>query len=146
MLCLPSSLNELLLLFATCFSRPTYRTFCALVVGQISQTRVRCVTGMLVGARLSGVWHHARAHRFFSHARWCADELGLKMAEVIVSRLLSPDQPLVVPIDDTLTKAPRTEGVRLLLASRRDRQQQQGIARVGHQLGHRRDQRQAAVP
>ena len=104
MLCLPSSLNELLLLFATCFSRPTYRTFCALVVGQISQTRVRCVTGMLIGARLSGVWHHARAHRFFSHARWCADELGLKVAEVIVSRLLSPDQPLVVPIDDTLTK------------------------------------------
>ncbi len=104
MLCLPSSLNELLLLFATCFSRPTYRTFCALVVGQISQTRVRCVTGMLIGARLSGVWHHTRAHRFFSHARWCADELGLKVAEVIVSRLLSPDQPLVVPIDDTLTK------------------------------------------
>jgi len=104
MLCLPSSLNELLLLFATCFSRPTYRTFCALVAGQISQTRVRCVTGMLIGARLSGVWHHTRAHRFFSHARWCADELGLKVAEVIVSRLLSPDQPLVVPIDDTLAK------------------------------------------
>ena len=104
MLCLPCSLNELLLLFATCFSRPTYRTFCALVIGQISQTRVRCVTGMLIGARVSGVWHHARAHRFFSHARWCADELGLKVAEVIVSRLLSRDQPLVVPIDDTLAK------------------------------------------
>ena len=104
MLCLPSSLNELLLLVATCFSRPTYRTFCALVIGQISQTRLRCVTGMLIGALVSGVWHHARAHRFFSHARWCADELGLRVAEVIVSRLLSRDQPLVVPIDDTLAK------------------------------------------
>ncbi len=104
MLCVPSSLDQLLLLFATCFSRPTFRTFCALVVGQISQTQLRCVTGMLIGARLSGVWHHARAHRFFSHARWSADELGLKVAEVIVSRLLSPDQPLVVPIDDTLAK------------------------------------------
>ena len=104
MLCLPSSLNELLLLFATCFSRPTYRTFCALVIGQISQTRLRCVTGMLIGARVSGVWHHSRAHRFFGHARWCADELGLRVAEVIVSRLLSRDQPLVVPIDDTLAK------------------------------------------
>ena len=60
MLCLPSSLNELLLLFATCFSRPTYRTFCALVVGQISQTRVRCVTGMLIGARLSRATADAR--------------------------------------------------------------------------------------
>jgi len=104
MLCVPSSLDELLLLFAPCFSRPTFQTFRALVVGQISQTRLRCVTGMLIGARLSGVWHHTRAHRFFSHARWCVDELGLGIAEVIVSRLLGPDQPLVVPIDDTLAK------------------------------------------
>ena len=104
MLCLPTSLDELLLLFAPCFTKPTFQTFRALVVGQISQTRLRCVTGMLIGARLSGVWHHARAHRFFSHARWCADELGLRIAEVIVSRLLGPGQPLVVPIDDTLAK------------------------------------------
>jgi DDE superfamily endonuclease len=104
MLCVPSSLDELLLLFATCFSRPTFRTFCALVVGQISQTRLRCVTGMLIGARLSEIWHHARAHRFFSHARWCVDELGLRVSEVIVSRLLGPEEPLVVPIDDTLAK------------------------------------------
>jgi hypothetical protein len=104
MLCLPSSLNELLLLFAPCFTQPTFHTFQALVVGQISQTRLRCVTGMLVGARLSEVWHHARAHRFFSHACWCVDELGLKVAEVIVERLLSREQPLVVPIDDTLLK------------------------------------------
>lgn len=104
MLCVPSSLNELLLLFAPCFSHPTFQTFRAMVVGQISQTRLRCVTGMLVGARLSGVWHHARAHRFFSHARWCVDELGLLVAEVIVSRLVGPDQPLTVPIDDTLAK------------------------------------------
>ncbi|HVC08289.1 MAG TPA: transposase [Solirubrobacterales bacterium] len=104
MLSLPSSLNELLLLFAPCFSRPTYRTFCALVVGQISQTRLRCVTGMLIGCRLSGVWHHARAHRFFSSARWCVDELGLAVAQLIVEALLGSDQPLVVPIDDTLAK------------------------------------------
>ena len=104
MLCLPTSLDELLLLFAPCFTKPTFQTFRALVVGQISQTRLRCVTGMLIGARLSGVWHHARTHRFFSHARWCADELGLRIAEVIVSRLLGPGQPLVVPIDDTLAK------------------------------------------
>jgi SRSO17 transposase len=104
MLCLPSSLNELLLLFEPCFTRPTFQTFRALVVGQISQTRLRCVTGMLVGARLSGVWHHARAHRFFSHARWSVDELGLKLAGLIVERLLAPGQPLVVPIDDTLAK------------------------------------------
>lgn len=104
MLCLPSSLNELLLLFANCFSRPTYRTFCALVVGQISQTSLRTVTGMLVGARLSGVWHHARAHRFFSNARWCVDELGLRIAELIVERFCPSGASVLVAVDDTLLK------------------------------------------
>jgi hypothetical protein len=104
MLCLPSSLRELLLLFATCFSRPTYRTFCALVAGQISQTSLRTVTGMLVGARLSGVWHHARAHRFFANARWQVDELGLRLAELIVERFCAPGLPVLVAVDDTLLK------------------------------------------
>jgi len=104
MLCIPSSLNELLVLFRPCFTQPSFRTFTALVVGQISQTRLRCVTGMLVGARLSEVWHHARAHRFFTHARWSADELGLTLAGLILERLLAPDAPLVVPVDDSLFK------------------------------------------
>src|SRR6266496_4067783 len=91
MLCLPSSLNELLLLFAPCFTKPTFQVFRALVVGQVAQNRLRCVTGMLVGARLSETWHHARAHRFFSLARWSVDELGLRVAEVIVQRLLGAD-------------------------------------------------------
>jgi hypothetical protein len=104
MLCVPSSLNELLLLFAPCFTKPTFQSFRAMVVGQIAQTRLRCVTGMLTGARLSEIWHHARAHRFFSHARWCVDELGLRVAELIVERLLDPEEPLVVPVDDSLLR------------------------------------------
>jgi len=102
MLCLPSSLEGLLVLLAPCFTRPTFRTFRALVVGQISQTGLRTVTGMLVGARLSGVWHHARAHRFFSNARWSPDKLGLRLLDVIVERLVEPGAPLVLPVDDTL--------------------------------------------
>lgn len=57
MLWLPS-LNELLLMFAPCFSRPTFDTFGAVVVNQIAQTRLQCVTGMLIGARLSEIWQH----------------------------------------------------------------------------------------
>jgi hypothetical protein len=102
MLCLPSSLSELLILFVSCFSRPTYRTFCAMVAGQISQTSLRTVTAMLVGARLSGVWHHARAHRFFSSARWSADELGLRLAALIVERFVPAEASVLVAVDDTL--------------------------------------------
>jgi len=58
-----------------------------MVVGQISQTSLRTVCGMLVGCRLSRVWHHCRAHRFFSLADWSVDELGLKVAGLIVERL-----------------------------------------------------------
>jgi hypothetical protein len=102
MLCLPCSLNELLLLCAPCFTKPTFQTFRAMVVGQISQTRLRCVTGMLVGARLSGVWHHARAHRFFSTARWSVDKLGLRLAVLIVERFCDPGAAVLVAVDDTL--------------------------------------------
>ena len=66
----PVSLDGLLSLFRPCFSQPSFQTFRAMVVGQVSQTGRRTVCGMLVGARLSGVWEHSRAHRFFSRARW----------------------------------------------------------------------------
>jgi SRSO17 transposase len=98
----PSSLAGLLSLLAPCFTAPTQRTFQALVVGFVSQTQTRTVCGMLVGARLAGVWHHCRAHRFFSRARWSADELGRRIADLIVARLLAAGAPIVVVIDDTL--------------------------------------------
>ena len=100
--CVPSSLDALLVLFGSCFTGPSFRTFRALVVGQVSQTGLRTVTGMLVGSRLSGVWHHCRAHRFFSHARWSADELGLRLAVLIVERFVEPGAAVLVAVDDTL--------------------------------------------
>jgi hypothetical protein len=100
----PASLDGLLSLFAGCFTQPTFQTFRALVTGQISQTGLRTITGMLVGCRLSAVWHHARAHRFFSHARWDPDELGLRLAVLICERLLAGGAPVLVALDDTLLK------------------------------------------
>ncbi|MGH3262253.1 MAG: IS701 family transposase, partial [Trebonia sp.] len=67
-----------------------------------SQTGLRAVTGMLVGARLQCVWHHCRAHRFFSHARWSADEIGLRLAELIVDRFCGSEASVLVAVDDTL--------------------------------------------
>jgi SRSO17 transposase len=100
--CVPSSLDALLVLFGSCFTRPSFQTFRALVVGQVSQTGLRAVTGMLVGSRLSGVWHHCRAHRFFSHARWSVDELGLRLAVLVVERFVEPGSAVLVAVDDTL--------------------------------------------
>ena len=98
----PVSLDGLLSLLAPCFTQPTFQTFRALVVGQVSQTGRRTVCGMLVGARLSGVWEHSRAHRFFSRARWQPDQLGLALAALVVDRFLEPDAAVLVAVDDTL--------------------------------------------
>src|SRR6266545_4051668 len=99
---LPRSLTDLLGVFRPCFTAPTFKTFTWLVVGFVAQPGTRTVTGMLAGARLAGVWHHSRAHRFFAAARWSADQLGLVVAEMIVACLLAADAPLVVVVDDTL--------------------------------------------
>jgi hypothetical protein len=80
----PRSLAGLLAEFRPCFTAPTFHTFIGLVVGLIAQTRRRTVCGMLTGAGLDQVWHHSRAHRLFTNARWSADALGLALADLIV--------------------------------------------------------------
>jgi hypothetical protein len=62
---LPASLSGLLLVFRSCFTAPTFATFVALLAGLVAQPARRTVCGMLVGAGLSRVWHHSRAHWFF---------------------------------------------------------------------------------
>jgi hypothetical protein len=100
----PGSLTGLLTVFRPCFTTPTFSTFSGLVVGLIAQTRRRTVCGMLLGVGLERVWHHARAHRFFATARWCADSVGLALLDLIVDRLLPDGSAITVVIDDTLFK------------------------------------------
>jgi hypothetical protein len=101
---IPGSLADLLAVFRPCFTAPTFNTFSALVVGSIAQTRRRTVCGMLLGVGLERVWHHARVHRFFAAARWCADAVGLAMLDLIVDRLLTQGSAITVVVDDTLFK------------------------------------------
>src|SRR6476660_2918138 len=100
----PRSLAGLLAAFRPCFTAPSFQTFVGLVVGLIAQTRRRTVCGMLTGAGLDQVWHHSRAHRLFTHARWSGDALGLALADLIVTHLLPAGSPLTVAVDDTLFK------------------------------------------
>src|SRR5438067_2267240 len=64
----------------------------------------RTVCGMLVGAGLSRLWHHSRAHWFFSHARWSAEQVGLVLVGLIVTGLLPAGVPVLVAVDDTLLR------------------------------------------
>ncbi|WP_322748038.1 MULTISPECIES: transposase, partial [unclassified Frankia] len=98
---LPPSLVVLLSHLRPCFTAPSFITFRALVCGLLAQTRERTVCGMLTGAGLSRVWPHHRAHRFFSHAVWSPEQLGLALAHLVVT-LLVPTGAVTVAVDDTL--------------------------------------------
>jgi DDE superfamily endonuclease len=99
---LPASLTGLLAAFESCFTAPSFRTFCGLVAGQVAQSGPRTVCGLLSGAGLSRVWAHDRAHRFFSHARWSPEQVGLALARLVVALLVGAGAPVSVVIDDTL--------------------------------------------
>ena len=98
----PASLAALLGQFRGCFSAWTFPVFCALACGMLAQTGRRTVCAMLVGARLSRVWSHHRAHRFFSHARWSVEAVGVVAARLVVRLLVGPDEAVTVAVDDTL--------------------------------------------
>ena len=98
----PPSLARLLAALRPCFTAPTFTTFCALVCGLLAQTGRRTVCGMLVASGLAGSWSHDRAHKFFSAARWSADQLGLLLAGLVVGLLVPADAAVTVVIDDTL--------------------------------------------
>src|SRR5215510_7289389 len=97
---LPGSLSRLLEPFQPCFTTPTFTTFVTLLAGMIAQPANRTVCGMLSGARLAGVWHHSRAHRFFAAARWHPDTLGLAVLRLVVGHLIPIGAPLRVAVDD----------------------------------------------
>src|SRR6266545_3577398 len=94
---LPASLAALLLAFRWCFTEPSYRTFVALLAGMVAQPGRRTVCGMLTGAGLARFWHHSRAHWFFSHARWSAEQVGLVLAGLVVT-LPFLDRPVCLPV------------------------------------------------
>ncbi len=76
--------------------------FCALACGLLAQSARRTVCGMLVGARLSQVWSHHRAHRFFSQARWSVEQVSAILARLVVRLLVGAEEAILVAVDDTL--------------------------------------------
>src|SRR5260370_1704586 len=98
----PASLASLLAVFGPLFTAPSFRTFCGLACGFLSQAGKRTVCGMLAGAGLARIWPHDPAHRFFARARWSAHCLGLAGARLVVALLVPAGEPVVVALDDTL--------------------------------------------
>ncbi len=128
-LTLPPSLMGMLVVFRPCFTAPTFRTFCALGAGLLTQTGRRTVCGMLTGAGLARYWSHHRAHRFFSHARWSVEQLSTVLTRLVVELLIPAGEPVLVAVDDTLLKR---SGPKVHAAS----WFHDGSANSGHQVGY----------
>jgi len=101
---IPDSLSSLLTCFRSCFTGPGFRVFTALFAGHVIAPVGRTVCGMLTGAGLSGLWHHSRAHRFFANTRWDPRQVGLVLARLVVQVLLSPGEPILLAVDETLLR------------------------------------------
>ena len=84
------------------FTAPTFATFVLLVTGALGGSGARTVTGMWSAAGMSTVRHWSSAHRFFSHARWDTDALGLALARIVVAAFVAQDAAVTVAVDDTL--------------------------------------------
>jgi hypothetical protein len=100
---LPPSWAAVLETFRPAFRRRgTFTLLCVLATGMVAQTGRRSVVGMLSGARMATTISFHAACRFFSQAVWDVDRLGLLAIGLIVERLLDPNEPIIVVIDDTL--------------------------------------------
>jgi len=111
---LPTSLTTLLANFQILFTAPTFATFSALTGGFIAHVGEHSVCGMLTGAGLAQRWHHSRAHRFFSNRRWSIDQVGLRVAALIIELLIPAGVAIDLVVDDTLFRrsGPKVFGAR----------------------------------
>ena len=98
----PAGLWEMLGACRAVFTAPTFLTFGLLVTGALGAVEPRTVTGMWAAAGMAGRAHWSRAHRFFSHARWDPDALGLALTRLVVAAFTADGQALTVAVDDTL--------------------------------------------
>jgi hypothetical protein len=89
--------------FRCAFTQPSFVTFAAVLTGWCLSHRHRYVTELIQSSGSTHSGHHSRYHRFFSHARWSLDTLGLLLASLL-ARTLAPFGLLEVALDDTLCR------------------------------------------
>jgi hypothetical protein len=86
--------------FSVAFSRPTFQRVTVLMLGAILALRQRTVTAMLRAAGPLAHGHWSDFHRVLCCRVWSTWPLGKALAALILERV-APDQPVVIPVDDT---------------------------------------------
>ncbi len=100
---LTASFVDLLQHFVPVFTAPTFQTFLQVATGWVLSHRHRYLTEVIFAGGNVGNGHSCRFHRFFSHAAWDIDILGLFLAK-LVGTILAPGSTLFWAVDDTLCR------------------------------------------
>lgn len=98
--------------FRSSLTRPGFEKLLVLFIGWVRTAGRHAVTETLVVTGVAGRRHHEAFHRFFSRGTWRPDGLGLWLLRLVM-KLLEPEAPLRIAIDDTLTprKGPHVFGL-----------------------------------
>ena len=100
---LTSTMDASIQQFASCFTKPSFQTFRVIVAGWLLGWGRRTVTHLLLAGEGLKIKTFSCYHRFFSQARWTVDALGRVMLSMVLT-LIPEDAPIVVAVDDTLTR------------------------------------------
>ncbi len=100
---LTSTMDALIHRFATCFTKASFKTLCAIVTAWLLGSGRRRVTHILLAGDGLKVKTFSCYHRFFRQARWTVDAVGRVML-ALVMKFIPKDAPLVMALDDTLDK------------------------------------------
>lgn len=100
---LPSTVQDVLLNFRACFTRPSFENLTTLLIGWIMCLGRHSVSRVIqAGKGVSGKKkHHSALYRFLSRARWVADSIGHALVELLLP-FLPPE--ILVLVDDTLCR------------------------------------------
>jgi hypothetical protein len=96
----PQAAEPLVAAFSVAFSKPTFQRMVVLMAGAILCLRQRTVTAMLRAAGPLAPGHWSDYHRVLCCRVWSTWPLGQVLAALLLE-MVPPDQPVVVPADDT---------------------------------------------
>jgi hypothetical protein len=100
---LPSTMESSLQQFVSCFTQPSFQTFCVIVAGWLLGNGRKVVTRILRAGDGLEVKSFSCFHRFFSQARWSPDRIGRVILGLVLT-FLDPTASIVAAVDDTLTR------------------------------------------
>lgn len=101
---LPVSWSQVLASVRPAFRAPGFRMFQILATGLVAQAGRKSVVGMLAGSGMQVAVSFHAACRFFSEGTWDVDRVGLRVARLIIDRLIPVGAPVLVAVDDTLVQ------------------------------------------